>query len=70
MGKYTSMGMDIVVTMGIYAALPLGLNTIIFAEDYGLDGTYPTQTAVISTLGAMITVPICMMIIMKLAEMV
>lgn len=70
LGKYTSMGMDIVVTMGIYAALPLGLNTIIFAEDYGQDGTYPTQTAVISTLGSMITMPICMMIIMKLAEMV
>ncbi len=70
LGKNTIMGRDIVITMGIYSTLPLGLNTIIFAEDFGVDGTYPTQTAVISTLGSVITIPLFMMVIIKLAEMV
>ncbi len=54
------LGFDIgiVKIMIIYCALPMGINTVVFAEASGMDGTIGAQCAIISHALCIITLPL------------
>ena len=51
----------------IYAALPLGLNPVVFAETYGGDGSFGADCGLISMVLALATLPCALYLVMLLA---
>ena len=66
--RETGLDKTVFICTAIYSVFPAPLNTIIFAENYGLDGSYGASCALISMLASIITVPLWLQIAVNLFE--
>lgn len=55
--------------IGVYAALPLGLNPVVFAETYHQDSRFGAECALLSMLFGLITIPMILSILTNLSSL-
>jgi len=58
---------DILRIAGVFLALPLGINPVVFAQAYGHDGGFAAKCALISMLISLVTLPALLSLVSKLA---
>lgn len=49
---------DLMLVMGVYVSVPLGMNPVVFSESYGRDGSFGASCALVSMLLSTLTLPL------------
>lgn len=57
---------DLMLVLGVYVSVPLGMNPVVFSESYGKDGSFGASCALVSMLLSTMTLPVVVCLLMKL----
>ena len=60
------VGEELLMIMLMLNAMPIGMNTIVFPESYGIDGTTGAKLVLLSSIFCLITIPFMVMLFMRL----
>lgn len=60
------VGEELLVIMLVLNAMPIGMNTIVFPEAHGIDGTSGAKLVLVSNILCIITIPLMVMIFLQL----
>ncbi len=68
--RWLKLDSDILRIAGVFLALPLGINPVVFAQAYGQDGSFAAECALVSMLISLVTLPALLGLVSKLALIV